>query len=281
MSRYGFWMVSLGLGLVGGMGLAGSDQTAGDPPELSVLDNAGFDDGLAEWDFRLGWKKLPADQQAKYLSIQRGRGDRGRYLRVSNSHKDRFIGVQQNVKWQANTYYTLSYLVRGRAKAVKHERGMNRIRVWGLAGPEYMGNASYDQQQWTRREYRLYCPTKSGGGVSLWVWPDGVCEIDNLVLRPALWRTDESWYRAGTAPKLEFTGPRRVRPGSVTLRTSDGRALQSWARPGRTIRPKTLEVGYYRAGAVTTLDGQDVTDQLGICVISEQAGLDAVRDHWD
>ncbi len=281
MSRYGFCMVWLGLGLAGGMGLAGSDQPAGDPPGLSVLDNAGFDNGLEEWDFTLGWKKLPADQRDGYISIRQGQADRGKYLRVTNTHKDRFVGIQQSVTWQANTYYTLSYLVRGRAEAIKHERGMNRIRVWGLAGPEYMGNAPYNRRQWTRREYRLYSPTKSNGGVSLWVWPNGQCEIDNLVLRPALWRTDESWYRAGTSPKLEFAAPGQAQPGRVTLRTSDGRDVQSWTRPGRRLVPKALETGYYRAEAVSIVDGREVTDELGICVIDGQAGMDAVRDQWD
>jgi len=255
----------------------------------SLLRNSGFEQGLEGWRFSNGWSAMNDELRARVIEVRSDGALAGqRYLRVTNNQNSGFYGVEQAVRWEPNTMYKISWWSRGQAKQGGHERGANRLRIWGYGGPEYSGDISYRTTQWTYHEYTLLATSGGDGGFSLWTWPDGYCDIDNLMVRKAFWTADRPELVPGQTVnfRLDMSGPRpeQVRI-EARLSAADGTVVRSESIEGMTPLRRSLpivldEIGYYTFTATARTSGGIFEDRFGVSVISPQTGMDAVRREW-
>lgn len=260
----------------------GQQAGSADPTDLSVLDNSGFEAGIDNWDFTLGWGRMEESKRNEVIEVRSDDPAAGqRYLRVTNREDSGFIGVGQRLRWQANRVYTISWQTRGRAETVGRERGSNRLRITGYAGPEYTGDTPYATDEWTSHTHTVYSDAERDGQFWFWVWPDGVCDIDNLVIREAFWRTSQTSYTPGEQIALILSPPGGMSRSTIAVATGSGEVLReetvTETSGEQRVQLTALPVGYYKVHAETVVRGRTIVDDLWICVIAETGGIEAVR----
>lgn len=277
--------------LAGGQELSvGSDAAI----TYSLFSNSGFEQGLEGWSVGRGWGAMDDALRDSALEIRTDGAKQGqRYLRVTNRDpENRFYGIQQDVRWEPNTVYTISFWTRGKGRS-GHERGANRLRMWGYGGPEYGGDVPYDTPEWTYHEHVLYSAGGGSGGVALWTWPanseTGYCDIDGFVIRKAFWRSDTDAAEPGKPVTFSFDMQGR-QPEAVqveyTIASSGGQAIAQESFEGSTplqreVRFVPPQVGYYVFRGTARTAGGELSDTLGLAVVSPVRGMDAVRRQWE
>ena len=264
---------------------------AGEDASLSMFRNSGFEAGLDGWSFSKGWSKMDEATRGRAVEVRTDGAKSGRsYLRVTNHGKRDFYGVQQGVQFEADTVYKISWWVRGRAQSTGHEKGGTRLRIWGYGGPEYTGDTSYDAGEWTYHEHTIHSTRRARGGVALWVWPDGHCDIDDLAIRKAFWRTNKEHNATAPGEPIGLVFEMSRGDGArarVTYRILDSNRKVVREERFEGVPPLSKEVvfesdttGFYRLESRVKTRGGELEDTLGICVLARAGGLAGVRAFW-
>ncbi len=259
----------------------------------SLFKNSGFEEGEAGWKFGQGWGPLPVAEKGRHIEIRTDGPKAGRrYLRVRNDKKP-FISLSSvdRIGFQAGRTYKVSWWSRGWASSVGHEQGSNRLHISGAGGPEYTGDFPYKSEDWTYHEYGFTAARTGEGHVSFWVWGNGHCDVDNLMIRRSFWSTDKERNAAfpGEAVKIAFDmAGREPAPATVSYRitTPDGKDLKSGKIEGRTPLRKELEFsapspGCYTLTAEVKTPGGSFRDTLLFVVKAPKGGFDGVKDFWE
>lgn len=261
--------------------------------QYSLFANSGFEEGEAGWTFGLGWDPLPEAEKARCIEV-RSDGPRAgrRYLRVRNGGKQHIsVTPAEAIQFQAGVSYRVSWWSRGWAERVGHEQGSNRLHLSGAGGPEYTEDFPYKAESWTYHEYEFTASRTGEGRVSFWVWGNGHCDIDNLMVRRSFWSTGRARdaARPGETVKVFFDmAGREPAPAAVSWRLSapDGREIRNGRIEGRTPLRKDLEFsfpssGFYVLESEAKTPGGTFRDSLGIAVLAPKGGLEGVEAFWE
>lgn len=281
--------IAMALGIFSGATLFAQSPAETEDINYSIFNNAGFEQGLEGWKFSDGWNALKEDTAAQVLEIRTdGAKAGGKYLRVKNERDKGFYGVQQEVKFEPNTAYRITWWSRGTAKKVGQEQGSNRLRFWGYGGPEYSSDIPYKAKDWEYHEYTIYATRKATGGVSLWVWPNGHCDIDNFTVRKAFWTADKSSVDPGQTVtfNMDMSGQKSESVKiEYQITTSEGQTLKSDSFSGTTPLKRAVtyalpQVGYYKLLATAKTPAGTFKDEVAVSVTSPLSGIEAVQREW-
>jgi hypothetical protein len=244
---------------------------------------------LDGWNIAFGWGDYEVEQVKQKIEVRSdGAKDGKQYLRVRNPQKEKFLGLAQEVQWEAGAAYKLSFWSRGPGKG-----GCNiRLRIENYGGPADAKDLPATELAgkdggWAYHEYSFLASVSRGGYLSLWCWEGESVDLDNVMLRKSFWSTDKKLN--ATEPgqpialklSMKSEAPQTV-GGSYQVLAPDGKELQAGKIEGATPLQKDFpftpaKPGYYTVRSSLKTAKGSFEDSVGVVVVAAEGGLEGLE----